>query len=347
MLEARWFGSRFRERSPSVTQRPSSPSPALVPAVFAAILLAHPGLAAQREHSGTETFAAPDGTRVVIDTSSVDVRLRTADVKEVEIATELKISGVGEERAEKWIESHMPTTEVAEGRITVKVNPGRSGFLGLGTLTARARLGFLLPGYVVPDLTTTGGSISIRGDFPNARPLYLRTATGDLELVGAAAAVDIRSASGDARLDLLRPLEKLFARTSSGSLTVSGGARQVHADTASGSVWMDQLSGDAEVVTATGKITLSWDRLDSQHRVVVRTDSGKIRVTLPEDVAPAGRLRTIAGTVRSDFPGVVNDAGDTVTLSGDGPELMIESASGDIVLEAGTWWGGSDQPTGD
>lgn len=295
---------------------------------------------AQREHADTETFAAPDGTRVVIDTASVDVRLRTADVGELEVATDLKISGVGEERAERYIASHMPTTEVDNGRITVTVKPGKSGFLGLGTLTARARLGFLMPGHVVPDITTTSGSISIRGDLPNARPLYLRTATGDMDLVGAVAAVDIRSASGDARLELIRPADRFFARTSSGDLDLRGGARQVHADTASGSVWMNNLSGDTEVVTSTGKITLSWDRLDPNRRVVVRTDSGRIRLTLPETVAPRGSLRTIGGTIRSDFPGIVNDAADAVTLSGDGPELFVESASGDIVLEAGSWWGG-------
>jgi hypothetical protein len=295
--------------------------------------------AAQREHAVTESFAAPDGTRIVIDTASVDIRLRTADVKEVEVASDLRISGVGEERAERYISSHTPTTDVAEGRINVTVSPGKSGFLGLGTLTARARLGFLTPGHVVPDITTTSGSITIRGDLPNARPLYLRTATGDMEFIGAATAVDIRTASGDARIELVRPVERFFARTSSGNLDLSGGAREVHADTASGSVWMENLSGNTEVVTSTGKITLAWDRLDVDHRVVVRSDSGRIRLTLPDDVAPRGSLRTIGGTVRSDFPGVVNEAGDTVTLSGDGPELMVESASGDIVLEAGSWWG--------
>jgi hypothetical protein len=299
------------------------------------------GHSAQREHAGTQRFAAPDGTRVVIDTASVDVRLRTADVSAVEVATELKISGVGEERAERYISSHMPKTEVSEGRISVTITPGRSGFLGLGTLTAKARLGFLLPSHVVPDITTTGGSISVRGDFPDARPLYLRTATGDVELTGAAAAIDLRSASGDARFELIRPLERLFARTSSGNLDLSGGAREVHADTASGSIWMDNLSGNAEVITSTGKITLSWVRLDAAHRIVVRSDSGRIRVTLPEGIAPRGSLRTIGGSVRSAFPGEINDAGDTVSLTGDGPELMIESASGDIVLEGGTWWGGT------
>lgn len=312
------------------------------------ILAAGVAQAAQREHSGTESFAAPDETRVVIDTATVDVRVRTADVDEVEVATELRISGVGEERAERFISSHLPTTEVEDGRISITVSPGRSGFLGFGTLTARTRLGFLLPGHVVPDITTTGGSISVRGDLPNARPLYLRTATGDMELVGAAAAVDIRSASGDARLELIRPLERFFARTSSGNVNLSGGAREVHADTASGSVWMDNLSGNAEVVTSTGKITLTWDRLETENRVVVRSDSSRIRLTLPEGTSPRGSLRTIGGSVRSDFPGIVNEAGDTVTLSGDGPEIMVESASGDVTLESGRWWGGkSDNGSGD
>lgn len=304
--------------------------------------------AAQREHSGTETFAAPDGTRVVIDAASVDVRLRTADVPELEIATELRISGVGEEKAERFIADHTPKTEVSEGRISVTINPGRSGFLGLGTLTARTRVAFLLPSHVIPDVTTTSGSITIRGDFPDARPLYLRSATGDIELTGAAAAVDIRTASGDARVDLIRPLDRFYARSSSGSVSLSGGAREVDVETASGSVWMSNLSGDADVATSTGRITLSWDRLDNRNRVKIQSDSAQIRLTIPEGTSPRGSLSTIGGTLRSDFPGVVNTNGDTITLAGDGPEFQVDSASGNIVLEAGTWWGGSiDDKGGD
>jgi hypothetical protein len=321
---------------------PRSPVSAIVHlSMLLVAAAAIPVSAAQREHSGSQTFAAPEGTRLVVDASTVDLRVRTADVDEVEVATEIKISGVGEDRAERFVASHLPATEVSDGRISVTVNPGKMGFLGFGTLTARARLGFLLPPHVVPDITTTGGSISIRGDLPQARPLYLRTATGDMELVGAAAAVDIRTASGNSRLEVIRPLERFFARTSSGTIDLSGGAKEVQTDTASGSVWMSNLSGDAEVVTATGRITLSWDRLETTNRVAVRSDSGRIRITIPDDVSPRGSLRTIAGQIRSDFPGIVNDAGDTITLSGDGPELLIESASGDVTLEAGTWWGGS------
>ncbi len=301
--------------------------------------------AAQREHSGTETLAAPDGTRVVIDAATVDISLRTGDVSELEIATELRISGVGEEKAERFITDHTPKIEVEDGNISITISPGRSGFLWFGTLTARTRVGLLVPGHVLPDITTSSGSITVRGDFPQANPLYLRSATGDIELTGATVAVDIRTASGDARLDLIRPLDRIYARTSSGSLSLSGGARKVDAETASGSVWMTNLSGDADVGTSTGKITLSWDRLEGRNRIVVQSDSAQIRLTIPEGTSPRGSLSTIGGTLRSDFPGIVNDNGDTITLAGDGPEILVDSASGNIVLEAGTWWGGTtDDP---
>jgi hypothetical protein len=307
-------------------------------ALLAVAVTVGPAGAAGRDHSGVEVIAAPDGVRLDIDSASVDVRLSTGDVEAVEVATVLHISGVGEERAESYISNHLPRVEVGDGRIAIAIAPGRMGFLGLGTFTARASLALLVPLHVQPDITTSGGEISVHGDLANARPLYLRSTTGDMELVGAAAALDIRSASGSARLELIRPTDRLFARTSSGDITLAGGAREAHADTASGSVSLANLSGNAEVITSTGAITLAWDRLSPAHRVVVRSDSGRIHLTLPEGVSPRGRLTSIGGRIRSDFPGLVNDAGDEIALSGDGPELLVDSASGDILLEAGAWW---------
>ena len=49
--------------------------------VMILILAAGVATAAQREHSGTESFAAPDGTRVVIDTATVDIRLQIDHAK--------------------------------------------------------------------------------------------------------------------------------------------------------------------------------------------------------------------------------------------------------------------------
>lgn len=296
------------------------------------------GLAAERNLASTERFPSDAGKRVVVDADTLDIHLRGADVRDIEVATELRISGVGEDKADDWIRRHTPAIEDGDRRLVVTAQPGEGGFLGLGFLTARARIGVVAPPTTIPDLTTTGGGISVRGDFPLADPLMLRTATGDMEVVGAATALDIRTAAGDARVDVVRPLERLFARTSSGNIQLAGGARRVHVDTASGDVWLDNLSGSVEVETATGRITLRWDRLESDDEVLVRTSSGRIHIVLPEGVAAGGTVRTTAGAIRSDLPGTVNAAGDSVELAGDGPTLTVSSESGEIILSRAYGW---------
>jgi hypothetical protein len=218
--------------------------------------------AAQKKHFTAQRFPFTPGASVVVDVASLNVHMRSSDVFEVEVITDLKISGVNEERAAAWIDRHMPVTTSGDDGILVKANPGREGFLGLGLLTARARLRVVTPATASPDITTTDGNMKIEGDFPRAAPLRLRTATGGMDFAGATRELEIRSASGDARIDLIRPVDKLFARTSSGDVTLEGGARSVEIDTASGDVRLRNLSGSARVGTSNGGVMLHFDRLD-------------------------------------------------------------------------------------
>lgn len=295
-------------------------------------------VAAERDLTRTDRFPGVPGTRVVVDAASLDVVARSGDVREVEVTTELSISGVGSDRAAAWIARHTPTATAENGTVRVVASPGRSGFLGLGIFTARARLGIVAPAATIPDLTTTSGSIALRGDFPNADPLRLRTATGGMEMVGAAGSVDVRTASGDSRVQVVRPLNRFFARSSSGNVVLDGGARDVEVDTASGDVYLSGLSGSARVITAAGKITLRWDRLEPDASVRVRSTSSRIHLVLPDTVRPSGTLTTTGGNIRSDFPGLVNEAGDTVELAGDGPRLEVETASGEIIVSQAIGW---------
>ncbi len=301
-------------------------------ALLAVTVLSHPLAAAQKELKETHRYPAHEGKRVVIDAATLDVSVRAADVPDLEITTELRISGISEERAASWVEQHTPEAADGQDRLTVAVHPGHSGFLGFGLLTARARLGAVVPTSVIPDITTTSGSITLRGDFPGADPLMLRTSTGDTEMTGAARSVDIRSASGSCRLEMVRPLDKFFARSSSGDVTLTGGTRHLEVDTSSGNVWINNLSGPASVETSNGKITLRWDRLPDGSTVRVSTASGKVQIVLPAAARPAGTLHTTTGTIRCDLPGTVNEAGDTVTLDGSGSTLDVESASGEIIV---------------
>lgn len=328
--------SRPRDARP---RRPQMPQP--IPVVIWLILLlsaTSAGLAAQRQLDRTDRFPFARGKQVVIDGADCAITVRSADIRELIVTTQLSISGVSEERGEAWIARHTPVFEDTDQSLTITVKPGRNGFLGLGLLTAKARIGVVVPTAAVPDITTTSGIIRVRGDFPEAEPLRLRTATGDMELYGAATSIDVRSASGDARIELVRPLQSLFARTASGDITLNGGARQVHVDTASGDIWLVNLSGSARVTSSTGKLTLRWDRLEADATVEARTSSSPIHLVLPESTSPHGTLRTVSGTIRSDHPGRVNDQGDTVVLEGDGPLIEAETASGQLTLGSGEGW---------
>jgi hypothetical protein len=330
-----WCPSPIADRSPRPISKAQATNLILVLAVaFSPLQVA----AAQKDVVKNESFPSGESKRLLVDVANLDVRLRTADVNSIEADLLLHISGTSEDKALRWVENHTPVYTDSTDRLQIVVEPGKSGFLWFGSLTARARLSLLAPHEIVPDMTTTSGGIQIRGDFPNAHPLLLRTSTGSLDMDGAAASIDFRSAAGDAQIKVVRPLDSLVARTSSGDVSLTGGARKANVDTASGRISLQNLSGDSEVSTSTGKITLSWDRLEPGTTVRVRSSSGRVQLIIPAGVRPQGRITTTTGSVRSEFPGEVIEGGMTLRLSGDGPTFDVETASSEIQLTIGEVW---------
>ena len=305
---------------------------------FAVILGSCPADAAQKDLSLTETFMGPDGKKLLVDGADLDVRVRSGDVDHIEADILLHIRGTGDEKGSKWIENHTPVFTDGDEQLHIQVTPGKSGFLGFGWVSSRARIALLVPGGVVPDVTTTRGSIRIRGDFHNAHPLRMRTSAGNMELVGAARSIDIRTAEGDAQIEVFRPLEDFFARTSSGEVRLVGGSRNAHVDTASGKIWLENLSGNVEVSTSTGKITLSWDRMEPGQTVRIRSSSGRVHLMVPEGVHPQGTLTTTTGNIRSELPGEVTEDGISLRMLGDGPTFDVETASAEIQLTIREAW---------
>ncbi|MEJ2289509.1 MAG: hypothetical protein P8Y02_12880, partial [Deinococcales bacterium] len=214
-------------------------------AALALLVTTPPLRGAERVLDTTGRFPAAVGRRVFIDAGTVDVHVRAGDVHDIVVETRLHIAGVGQHKAESWISAHTPATDDDDDALRITVPSEGAGFLGLGYLTARARLGVLAPPEVVPDLTTTTGAVVVRGVFPLANPLMLRTAGGAMSFEGACPAVDIHSTGGDATLHVFRSLERLVVRTSSGGVSLVGGARRVAVDTASGNVDLANLSGAA------------------------------------------------------------------------------------------------------
>jgi hypothetical protein len=303
------------------------------------VLVGAPLYAAERRSLKTDRFPAAEGKRIVVDVGDVDVHIRAADVVEIEVTTHLHISGVGAAKAERWIDAHAPSFTDEADELRIVVRPQETvGLLSIGRLTSRARLAILVPKDVSPDVTTAGGGIEIRGDFPFAQPFRMRTSTGDIEFTGAAGSLEIRSSSGASSLDLFRSTSILFARTASGSVTLEGGAREVRVDTASGDVSLENLSGAAQVQTSTGRVSLGWDRIDGDHHVTVRSSSGRVQLLLPGGVHPHGRLTTTTGSIESDLPGTFSPQGNSYELTGEGPVIDVETASAPITVVSADDW---------
>jgi hypothetical protein len=330
-----WCPSRVDDSGPRVISRTIAAS--LIFGLWI-IVAPVPAAAAQKDVATTESFPSAESKRLEVDAADLDVRLRTADLDVIETDLLLHISGTTEDKAQRWIENHTPAFTDSDNRLRIVIEPGKSGFLWFGSLTERAHISIVAPNEIIPDITTTSGGIQIRGDFPNAHPLQLRTSTGDVFMDGAAESIDFHSAAGDAQIKVVRPLDSLIALTSSGDVNLVGGARTARVDTASGRISLHNLSGDAEVSTSTAKIILSWDRLEPGATVRVRSSSGNVQLIVPAGVMPQGRITTTTGSVRSELPGEVVEGGMTLRLSGDGPTFDVETASGAIQLTIGEVW---------
>lgn len=297
-----------------------------------------PAEAAVREFFGSDSFVVSDGGQVVVNVWDVDLFVRAADTPMVHCTTDLRIAGTGAEKADRWIAARVPKFTESDEGLSLRLDPGDEGFLGIGAFTRRRRLGILIPNPVIPDLTTSSGAITVEGDFFNGDPLRLRTGSGPISFDGAAKSLEVRTTSGETSVRVVRPLNRFWVRTSSGPISLSGGALEVQVETASSDVTMSALSGSATVTSVGGSLDLDWDHLGPDAVVTVRSLKGDITVALPHNTRPRGVLTTTSGEIKSEFPGEVNEMGDTITLVGDGPQLNIETASGAILLQANRGW---------
>ncbi len=294
--------------------------------------------AAVREYFGEDSFELPAGGTVVVNVWDIDVFVRAADAPLVQCTTDLKISGLGAEKADAWIAARVPKFAQEGNTLRLDLDPGDEGFLGFGSLTRRRRMGLLIPHSVVPDITTSSGKISVTGDFFNAKPLRLRTGDGDIEVSGGADEIEIHTTSGNSTIRVFTPLNRFWARTSSGSITLEGGARSVEIETASGNIDLSALSGSASVTGVGGNLVLRWDALGPGDTVTIRSLKGDVTLVFPHTLKLSGTVTTTSGKISSGFPGEVNENGDTVTLTGDGPHIEVETASGTITLVADRGW---------
>ena len=180
----------------------------------------------------------------------------------------------------------------------------------------------------VKDIRRAEGSKQIVVHCPTGTDITIGTASGSIETDGTLGSVRIATVSGKVRVG---DVERVDVRTKSGSVQIgnvagecrvivtSGKIHIAHAQRAtiagvSGVIVMDDVEG-ADVKTVSGKVIIGTT---GRGNVNVRTVSGVVEVTVPPDVQPLTRLRSVSGRIRCDC------------ATGHDGEIAVKSVSGTI-----------------
>jgi DUF4097 and DUF4098 domain-containing protein YvlB len=296
------------------------------------LLVAGTATAADKNEVIAKTFPTAAGKVVLVDAGALDVSVRSADIPDIRVRVELGAAAFKETQAKAWIESHRPTFDDTAGQLKI-VAPDPGGVnLFKGVVISKAHMELVLPLAVRPDLSTSSATMRVEGEFAAGNPLRLRSASGDIELLGWAPEVEVRTTSGNITIRATRAIERLLARTSSGAVSLTGGARAVRCDSSSGAVALGGLLGPTTVMTTSGGVTLGFDALAADAEVKITTASGRVRVTLPPGTQPGGELSSVRGEIRSVYPGAAPANEPRLVLSGTAPKITVTTTSGKIEL---------------
>lgn len=297
-------------------------------------LLATAALAAEKTESIVKSFPGPAGKIVLVDAGALDLTVRSAEIDDIRLTVELAAVAFKEAQATGWVERHRPTIEDTAGQLTVHAADPTGVNLFRGVIITRARMELVVPVGVRPDLSTSSGTLRVEGAFQQARPLRLRSASGEIDLVGWAPDLEVRSTSGDLVIQASRAFDKVLLRTASGQVTLTGGAHAVRCDSSSGTVRLEGLLGSASIATTSGPITALFDALPTDGEVRVSSSSGRVRITLPPGSQPGGELVSARGEIRSAYPGQTPDPKEPrLLLGGTTGKIFVTTTSGRIDLQ--------------
>jgi DUF4097 and DUF4098 domain-containing protein YvlB len=158
---------------------------------------------------------------------------------------------------------------------------------------------------------------------PANSTMTVHTASGDLDLRGTYADVDVASASGDVNAGVV--LGQLNVNVASGDVE----AREVHGTTnvkaASGDVTIDAAHGDVKIHAVSGDIALG---AVAPLNTRVHSVSGDLLVKVQRGLVVEVNAKTVSGSLRSDID---LDASAPASSEGDGVVVIDASTiSGDV-----------------
>ena len=111
-------------------------------------------------------------------------------------------------------------------------------------------------------------------------------------------------------------------------------AGDINIESSSSDILVDQLEGALSIHTTSGEIVASTQKLSGKF-YNLESSSGDIRFSLPSQQGGRLELETVSGTLRAEIPVTVESVSDrrfSGFINQTGPEIMIRTTSGDVLL---------------
>jgi hypothetical protein len=160
------------------------------------------------------------------------------------------------------------------------------------------------------------------------------TITEDGDIINVQAPI-----SGESLLITVPVNTSLQLKSVRGPIRVEGVQGEVDASCTNGAIDLTNISGTIVADTTNGSIRASMQRVDPSKPMSFSSTNGGIDVTLPHDVKANVRMRTVNGSVWSDFEiklqgGLTVTRGGTMngTINGGGVEASFSTINGRISI---------------
>lgn len=181
-------------------------------------------------------------------------------------------------------------------------------------------------------ISTANGDVDIKPGLEVGQ-LSVNTASGDVELHDAdCQELVFHSASGDLLAEGVRS-RTVTANTSSGDADLTGSFASVEIGTASGDVLLSGHTQQLRCSSASGDVEASLS--EAPQRLDVSSKSGDCEIAIPGGQGFTLQFSTVSGEIDSDFQlagPVGKRSGEAIYLDGGGRLFHISSISGDILL---------------
>lgn len=194
---------------------------------------------------------------------------------------------------------------------------------------------------------------------PFGTKVLMRSTSGDLHSLGVKGEIEARTISGE--LDVSEVVGPANLENVSGDVRARDINGNLRVNAVSGGVELQHVTGDVDISTVSGDIALPDSRsrmvrmgsvsgeityggpIDPAGRYDFRSHSGDITLRIPADANAALSMETFSGSIDSQFritidgtnPGTRHGSGHHIdtTLGKGGPQVTVETFSGDIRLE--------------